>query len=103
MREATQGDAIDRHIGRTVRGLLFDQRRSQRELAAYLGVDSTVVSKMIHGRRSWTIAELWATAQMLGVEPGDLLPENMARIAVTHQYASWDDSFPVPREHARVA
>jgi transcriptional regulator with XRE-family HTH domain len=68
---------LDQHIGRKVRLALWDSRITQRQLAERLGVDETIVSKMLRGNRSWSISDLIETAEVVGVPVADLLPEGM--------------------------
>lgn len=65
---------VDRRIGRVTRDLLFEKGMTQRALAARLGVDESTVSRLIRGQSHWTAAELYAVADVLGVEPPALLP-----------------------------
>lgn len=70
-------DEVDRHIGAEVHALLWARRLTQRRLAEQLGIGETNVSKMLRGKRRWTIVDLYLTASLLGIDPDALLPPDL--------------------------
>lgn len=92
-------ESLDQHIGRTVHGILWERRITQRRLAAELGLDETMVSKMLRGVRSWSIAELLRTAAFLELPVTDLLPSGAWTadpIQATARYPDSDDQPALP-------
>jgi transcriptional regulator with XRE-family HTH domain len=47
--------------------------RKQAELAVFVGMSETALSKALHGRRRFTVSELGAIAEFVGVDPLELL------------------------------
>jgi transcriptional regulator with XRE-family HTH domain len=65
---------IDELIGERVHHLMWRRRLSQKALGTVLGIGQSGVSKKLRGQSTWSVADLYAAASLLGVEPGDLLP-----------------------------
>jgi transcriptional regulator with XRE-family HTH domain len=65
---------IDELIGERVHHHMWRRRLSQKALGTVLGIGQSGVSKKLHGQSTWSVADLYAAASLLGVEPGDLLP-----------------------------
>jgi transcriptional regulator with XRE-family HTH domain len=61
----------DGEIAARVLELLGD--RKQADLAAFVGLSESALSKALHGRRRFSVSELAAVAEFLGVEPLELL------------------------------
>ncbi len=61
-------------IGKQVHTLMWDARRTQKQLAAILNVDQGSVSNRLRGKTEWSAWEVAVTAEWLGVAPADLMP-----------------------------
>ena len=64
----------NRLIGAEVHRLMWDSKRTQKQLAALLGIDQGSVSKRLRGHIEWAAWEVAVTAAWLGVQPADLIP-----------------------------
>ncbi len=62
-------------IGRRVHILMWDRDIRNRDLARYLGVSESTLSKKIHGDRPWTVEEFAGIAAFFQVPIGDLMPQ----------------------------
>lgn len=58
---------VDAYIGEQVHLWLFRRRMMQAELADYLGITSSVLSKKIRGHSAWSAAQVSTAAMVLGV------------------------------------
>jgi len=67
-------DSADAVVGRNVHVLMWRAGMPQRTLAVALDLDQSALSKKLHGRRTWTVDELLATALVLQVDVAELLP-----------------------------
>lgn len=67
-------DTADAVVGRNVHILMWRSGMPQRTLALALDIDQSALSKKLHGRRTWTVDELLATAVVLQVSVAELLP-----------------------------
>lgn len=56
-----------------IRAGLARSNRKQADLAACLGISQPQVSARLRGQVAWTVDELVAVAEFLGVTPGSLL------------------------------
>jgi transcriptional regulator with XRE-family HTH domain len=65
---------VDEQVGRKVHTLMWDQRMTNRGLAAVLGMDETTFSRKLRGGRKWTLEELLLVADALSVDVVELLP-----------------------------
>ena len=61
-------------VGERVHALMWSGRRTQKQLAAILGIDQSAVSARLRGKTEWSVVDLIVTAEWLGVPPADLLP-----------------------------
>ena len=68
-------NVADAALGRTLKGVLWDQGISARRLASTLEMSPSAVSKKIHGVIGWSLADLYKAAALLGVSVADLLPK----------------------------
>lgn len=71
-----------RDIARVVKTLLAHQNKNQSDLAAYMNVGHSAISKALNNpHRSWTVDELLKLADFFEVSPMLLLdgPENLIR------------------------
>jgi len=60
-------------FGRTVYMTMFDKRIKQTALARETGIEQSLLSKKLHGKRPWTLDELIRVADALRVDARDLL------------------------------
>jgi transcriptional regulator with XRE-family HTH domain len=65
------GYRTDQEIAARTLELLGDRR--QADLAGFAGMSESALSKSLHGRRRFSVSELAAIAEFLGVEPLALL------------------------------
>jgi hypothetical protein len=65
---------INTLIGKQVHTLMWDGRRTQKQLAAILNVDQGSVSNRLRGKTEWSAWEVAVTAEWLGVAAADLMP-----------------------------
>lgn len=63
----------DQALSATIRSYLAYRQAKQSDLAAALGISQPQVSARMRGEVRWTVAELYAVADFLGVTPGSLL------------------------------
>ena len=61
-------------IGIAVQSGLFARRLRVKDLAEVIGITPSVASKKLRGDVAWTMVDLYAAADLLDVEPADLLP-----------------------------
>lgn len=64
-------------VGAKVNELMFRSRTTRKELAAHLSITGAAVSRKVYGQNSWTLEELFATADFFGLEVADLLPRRV--------------------------
>ncbi len=64
----------DQAIGAKVNELLFRNRRTRKQLGAYLGITGTAISNKVYGNSKWSMDDLFATADFFGIDITDLLP-----------------------------
>ena len=64
-------------VGAKVNELMFRSRTTRKELAAHLGITGAAVSRKVYGQNSWTLEELFGTADFFGLEVADLLPRRV--------------------------
>lgn len=67
-------DSVSAEVGITIQSLMFRKRLSQRKVAAVLGIGQSTVSQKLRGTTGISIADLYKIAQLLDVEPVELLP-----------------------------
>lgn len=70
----------DPQIGARIRKLRLQRRLSQTDLAAALGISTSYLNLIEHNRRKITVPLLFKLAGYFGVEPGDLVDGDEARI-----------------------
>lgn len=78
MSNEEQGSAVDRAIGGRVAWFMRSaggKRRTQTELAEFLHLDQSAVSKKLRGERPFTIRELYAVAEWLERPVGSIVTE----------------------------
>lgn len=51
-----------------VAGMLKVQKKTQKQLAGYLGLDVSNVSRRLHGTAEWTLKEFYKVEEFLGEE-----------------------------------
>lgn len=66
---------LDEELGATIQALMFRRRVTQAQVAQRLGIGQSTVSAKLRGRVSVSIHDLYAIADLLGVDPSALLPE----------------------------
>ena len=66
--------SIYESIGIAVQSAMFRRRLRNKDLAVALGVTPSVAGKKLRGAIAWSVQDVFAAAQMLGVDPGRLLP-----------------------------
>ncbi len=66
-------------LGRVLHSVLFVRDILQIDLAPKLGLDQSTLSKKLRGIRPWTFAEFLAIAELLSIEPADLLADMSQR------------------------
>ena len=66
--------AADAAFGATVNALLFQQRRSKKDLGDVLDVAGTVAGRKLRGELGWSLQDMLRTAAWLGIPVGELLP-----------------------------
>lgn len=64
----------DQITGEKIHILMRRRGMSQGELAPHLGIDQSSMSKKLYGKRTWTLDELLAVAQVFDVPITELLP-----------------------------
>lgn len=62
-------------LGVRIKTAMFRQGVSGQQLGDALGIGRSTVSQKLHGRVGITVPELLVIADVLGMAPGDLLPE----------------------------
>ena len=70
--------SIYESIGIAVQSAMFRRRLRNKDLAVALGVTPSVAGKKLRGAIAWSVRDVFAAAQMLGVDPGRLLPQQIA-------------------------
>lgn len=80
-------------IGGRIKRLRRSQQLSQAELAQALGISPSYLNLIEHNRRKVTVPLLFAIAGRLGVEPGDLVENDEARLVGDLMEAFGDDLF----------
>ncbi len=55
--------------------LLWNQRMPQANLRRALGIASSTMSRKMRGEIVWSASDIVTAATVLGVQPGDLLPQ----------------------------
>lgn len=60
-------------LGRNLNIMLFDNRKTQRELAAEVGVSSQMISDIIYGKKAPSAETLIKIARALNVKVDDLI------------------------------
>jgi transcriptional regulator with XRE-family HTH domain len=73
-----EGYSVYEAIGISVQAGLFARRLRVKDLAEALGISPSVTSKKLRGDVAWSMLDLYAAAQLLHVEPTDLLPRRKA-------------------------
>ena len=68
------GYSLYESIGIAVQSAMFRRRFKNRDLAVALGVGPSVAGRKLRGEVAWSLQDVFAAAQMLGLEPGALLP-----------------------------
>ena len=66
---------LDIEIGANVNDVMFRQHISQAQMAEALGCSASTVSMKLHGKRKWTLAEIYAAAKILNVDVSAILPD----------------------------
>ncbi len=61
-------------LGIAVQSAMFRRRIRNKDLALALGVTPSVAGRKLRGEVAWTLQDVFAAAEMLGLEPGALLP-----------------------------
>lgn len=74
-------DTIQGTITRNVKVLLATTGRDQRQLATELGWDPPRISKTFNGNRKWALSDLSALGKVFGLDPIDLLNEDVGHVA----------------------
>ena len=67
---------LDIEIGANVNDVMFRQHISQAQMAEALGCSASTVSMKLHGKRKWTLAEIYAAAKILNVDVSAILPDD---------------------------
>lgn len=67
---------LDTEIGANVNDVMFRQHISQAQMAEALGCSASTVSMKLHGKRKWTLTEIYAAAKVLNVDVAAILPES---------------------------
>lgn len=62
------------HVSNQIKLFLKDAHMSQRELARELGIREAVLSRRMTGAVRWALGDVFNTAEVLGVDPCQLLP-----------------------------
>lgn len=75
------GAEEDIEIGGKIRRLRRNRRLGQSELAAALGISSSYLNLIEHNRRKVTVNLLFSIAGYFGIEPGELVDGDEARLA----------------------
>lgn len=65
---------MNEYVGEQAHMLLWRAGVPQKQLAEVIGVTQSTLSKKMRGTVPWTVEELVAAADFLGVDPGVLLP-----------------------------
>ncbi|WP_407701392.1 helix-turn-helix domain-containing protein [Trueperella bialowiezensis] len=73
--------SVDQIIGERVNTWLRRKRLMQMELADFLGIQRSVVSRKVSGHVSWSATDLVKTAAFLDVPLSELLPEETVEMA----------------------
>lgn len=108
-----EGSAVDRAIGGRISWWMHHpdgRRRTQAELAAYLHMDQSAISKKLRGERPFTVRELYAVAEFLGrsvreiaVEPEELgeppvvLPRRRRLVSISQVHSPTNGEYMRPR------
>lgn len=71
---------LNRRVGRNVRAHRSELQLSQEAFADRIGYDRTYVGGLERGERNLTLDTLEAVAERLGVDPMDLLSEDMTTV-----------------------
>ena len=61
-------------LGIAVQSAMFRRRFKNKDLAAALGVTPSVAGRKLRGEVAWTLQDVFAAAEMLGLDPRGLLP-----------------------------
>lgn len=64
-------------VAARVRGRMAEQRKTQADLAAALGVSQPAVSRRLYGHVPFDVGEIVKVADFLGVPASALLPEEV--------------------------
>jgi hypothetical protein len=81
------GVTVEERIGARVHQLLWEQRKTQRDLYVELGVTRFTLHKKMRGEVGWSASDIAVAAEVLGVTPNDLYGWDPAPAApVTAQY-----------------
>ncbi|MDO8358677.1 MAG: helix-turn-helix transcriptional regulator, partial [Devosia sp.] len=75
------GGEEDIEIGGKIRRLRRNRRLGQAELATALGISSSYLNLIEHNRRKVTVNLLFSIAGYFGIEPGELVDGDEARLA----------------------
>ncbi len=62
-------------FGEAVATAMFRKKRSQKKVAASLGISQPTLSRKLHGERPWSLVEAIRVADVIGVDLRDLLPQ----------------------------
>lgn len=66
--------AYNEALGMTVNQLLFERRMTRKELGAYFGVTSSVITRKLRGQVSWSAEELSLMASLFGLSLDSFAP-----------------------------
>lgn len=80
-------------IGGRIRRLRRTRKLSQADLADAVGISASYLNLIEHNRRKVTVPLLFSLAGLLGVEPGELVDSDEARLAGDLMEAFGDDLF----------
>ena len=69
----------DEAVGIAVNDLMFQQRCTRQKLGEALGVTGQVAGRKLRGEVSWSVADLIAAAELLGVPVSRIMPKRAVK------------------------
>lgn len=69
-----KGYSVYEAIGIAIQSGLYARRLRVKDLAGAIGITSSVTSKKLRGDVAWSLTDIYAAAELLDIEPADLLP-----------------------------
>ena len=73
-KQSLSGLTADEALGMTINQVMFHHGVTRAELARRIGMSGPSVSMKLRGQVGWSLADLYSTAQALGVAVEDLMP-----------------------------